>query len=170
MRLATAAVVVLSAAMAMVAAAAAFAQAVHTHHDAPAPDAPAPAAYSPGLGEIMALQQMRHSKLWFAGQARNWDLAAYELDEMKEGFEDVGKYFPTHEDLPLTPVVDAILAHEIPGLGKAIEAKSRARFNAAFDGLTTACNGCHRATHHGFIAIRRPTSLPYSNQSFAPQK
>ena len=29
-------------------------------------------AYVPGLGEIMSLQQMRHAKLWLAGQAENW--------------------------------------------------------------------------------------------------
>src|SRR3954470_12741667 len=48
-------------------------------------------AYAPGLGEIMSLQQMRHAKLYFAGQAENWDLAAYELDEIGEGFDDVLK-------------------------------------------------------------------------------
>lgn len=42
---------------------------------------PAP-AYIPGLGEIMAATQMRHAKLWFAGQAGHWPLAAYELDEL----------------------------------------------------------------------------------------
>jgi hypothetical protein len=36
-----------------------------------------PDAYVPGLGEIMTLQQMRHVKLWFAGEAGNWDLATY---------------------------------------------------------------------------------------------
>ncbi|PYR25901.1 MAG: hypothetical protein DMF98_10670, partial [Acidobacteria bacterium] len=44
-------------------------------------------AYVPGLGEMMSLQQMRHVKLWFAGQAENWDLAAYEVDELGEGFD-----------------------------------------------------------------------------------
>ena len=167
MKPASDALVLLCAAVALVAAGGAFAQGMqmHAHHEGGAAS-----AYSPGLGEIMALQQMRHSKLWFAGRARNWELAAYELDELKEGFEDVGKYFPTHEDMALTPMVDAIIANEIPALDKAIEAKSGGKFSATFDRLTTACNSCHTATHHGFIAIRRPTSTPYSNQSFAPQK
>jgi hypothetical protein len=39
----------------------------------------------------MSLQQMRHTKLWFAGNARNWDLAGYEFDELKEGFENVAR-------------------------------------------------------------------------------
>jgi hypothetical protein len=36
----------------------------------------------PGLGEIMSANQMRHVKLWFAGEAGNWPLASYEVDEL----------------------------------------------------------------------------------------
>src|SRR5262249_46301319 len=61
------------------------AAAQHQHAASPRVEA----ARGPGLGEIMALQQMRHSKLWFAGSAGNWPLAEYELDELKEGFGDV---------------------------------------------------------------------------------
>ena len=39
----------------------------------------------------MALQQMRHIKLWFAGRAGNWPLADYEIGELNEGFDDVNK-------------------------------------------------------------------------------
>jgi len=56
---------------------------------------PAKEPYAPGLGEFMAATQLRHAKLWFAGQAKNWDLAGYEVDEIKEGLEDAAKQFPT---------------------------------------------------------------------------
>jgi hypothetical protein len=49
---------------------------------------PAKEPYRPGLGEFMAATQLRHAKLWFAGKMNNWDLAAYEIDEIKEGLED----------------------------------------------------------------------------------
>ena len=62
-----------------------------------------PDAYVPGLGEMMSLQQMRHAKLWFAGQAQNWELASYEIDELGEGFDDVVKFHPTHKDSPVAP-------------------------------------------------------------------
>src|ERR1700755_1322366 len=59
---------------------------------APAPDAmPVAEEHGPGLGEIMSLQQMRHIKLWFAGNAANWRLADYEIGELGEGFDDVRK-------------------------------------------------------------------------------
>lgn len=57
-----------------------------------APQANASQPYVIGLGEIMGLTQMRHAKLWFAGEAGNWPLSAYELDELKEGFDDAVTY------------------------------------------------------------------------------
>ena|SRR5947209_16561060 len=124
--------------------------------------------FTPGLGEIMTLQQMRHLKLWFAGQAGNWPLADYELDELKEGFEDIVKYFPMKDDVPTGSMASAVIEKEVAELNKAIEAKDRKQFGAAFDKMTAACNACHQASKHPFIVIRRPAGNPYANQSFAP--
>src|SRR5436309_6964704 len=79
--------------------------------------------FTPGLGEIMTLQQMRHLKLWYAGQAGNWPLADYELDELKEGFEDIVKYHPTHDDVPTGTMATAVIDGEVAALNKAIAAK-----------------------------------------------
>src|SRR6185312_1808063 len=43
--------------------------------------------YAPGLGEIMGGIQTHHAKLWYAGINDNWKLAQYEIDELKERFE-----------------------------------------------------------------------------------
>src|SRR5262249_47768350 len=48
-----------------------------------------PKAYLPGLEQFMNMILIEHNKLWFAGQARNWPLAAYELGEIKEIMSDV---------------------------------------------------------------------------------
>jgi hypothetical protein len=136
-------------------------------HDA-GEHAAAKEGYSPGLGEIMSLQQMRHSKLWFAGNARNWDLAGYEFDELKEEFEDVAKLFPTVNDVSVGPVISGINDKELSDLGKAMEARDFGKFSSSFDRLTAACNACHQTTRHPFVVIQRPTTLSYSNQSFAP--
>ena len=114
---------------------------------ASAQDSPA----GPGLGEIMTLQQLRHIKLWFAGRAGNWPLADYEIGEGGD-------------------TVDKAVGGPMEALAKIIDNKDRAAFTAAFDQLTAGCNSCHHTLDHGFIAIQRPTSLPYSNQNFAPQK
>jgi hypothetical protein len=125
-------------------------------------------SYIPGLGEIMTLTQMRHSKLWFAGEAGNWDLAAYELDELHEGLDDAAKFHPTHKDvqLPIPALIDKIMATPLKQLQEATEAKDQERFVMSFDELTAACNQCHQATDFGFNVVTRPTANPYSNQVF----
>jgi hypothetical protein len=152
--------------LASFAATAAFAQPTPMTHQHDDEAAKGPGA--PGLGEIMSLQQMRHLKLWFAGNAGNWELAGYQIDELKEGFESAGKLFPKVNDVDVAHVVDGINGKEMTGLEKIVEAKDRAKFAAAFDRLTAACNACHQSTKHGFIVIQRPTAMPYTNQNFAP--
>ncbi len=125
-------------------------------------------AYTPGLGEIMSLQQMRHSKLWSAGEAHNWPLAAYELDELKEGFDDAKTFDPEHGGQPIAGLIKEITPAPLREIDTAIKAKSAARFDAAFDQLTAACNNCHQSADHGFIVIRRPATSPYTNQDFTP--
>jgi hypothetical protein len=157
-------------AVAATAAALAAARAQPVQHHDQGESANAADRYAPGLGEIMSFQQMRHSKLWFAGRVRNWALAGYELDELKEGFDDVVKYAPTHDGVELKPAVEAITQREIADLDKAIKAQDRAAFTAGFDRLTAACNACHQTAKHAFIVIQRPRGLPYTNQTFAPAR
>jgi hypothetical protein len=132
----------------------------------------ADAPYVPGLGEIMSATQMRHLKLWYAGQARNWPLAAYEVDELEEGFTDATRFHPTHKDAPrpLTELVPEFTAGPIAALRKAIAGESESEFVAAYDALTEGCNGCHASAHFPFNVITRPTANPYSDQRFAPSQ
>jgi hypothetical protein len=141
-------------------------------------DSAAPAAgnapaesYAPGLGEIMTLQQMRHTKLWLAGSANNWDLAAYEIDELGEGFDDVIKFHPTHEGSPLAPkdAIPRIVLEPLKEVRAAVDKKDAAAFASAYDKLTEACNSCHEATNFGFNVVQRPASNPYPNQVFTPR-
>jgi hypothetical protein len=133
---------------------------------------PAPEVYAPGLGEMMSLQQMRHVKLWLAGQAQNWELADYELDELGEGFDDIVKFHPTHKDSPVAPrdAIPRMVTEPLKNLRSAIEKKDAASFVPAYDALTAACNSCHQATNFGFNTVQRPEMNPYPNQAFAPMR
>jgi hypothetical protein len=117
----------------------------------------------PKISEIMAQQQMRHIKLWFAGSGGNWPLADYEVDALKDGFDDVNEQFGGD-------VVGNTVGAPLSALEKAIDAKDRAGFVAAYDKLTAGCNSCHRSLSHAFIVIQRPASLPYTDQFFATRK
>ena len=139
----------------------------------PAPPASAAAtpatSYVPGLGELMTLQQMRHAKLWWAGEAGNWKLAAYELDELQEGFDDVVRYHPTHKDspVPIDQVVPKIMGERLANVRDAIAKRDARLFSGAYDALTEGCNSCHQATNFGFNVVKRPAANTFSNQSFA---
>lgn len=126
--------------------------------------------FVPGLGEIMSLQQMRHTKLWLAGEAANWKLAAYEVDELGEGFDDVVRWHPTHKDSPGAPkdLIPKMVRTPLDDLGKAVAQHDSTAFAAAYDSLTAACNNCHEATNFGFNHVQRPTANPYPNQVFEP--
>ena len=128
--------------------------------------------YAPGLGEIMAANQMRHIKLWYAGKDANWPLANYEVDELEEGFADAIRFHPEHKEVPrpLTELVPEFTAGPIAALRSAIARENPASFVTAFDSLTDGCNGCHVAAQFSFNVVTRPTGNPYSNQRFTPSK
>lgn len=118
------------------------------------------------LSEIMLFQQIRHAKLWFAGRARNWKLAAFAVEELKEGFEAIEKHFPMLDDIPLKPMAKSVMEKELEDLEKSIAAEDRKRFVRDFDGLTAACNACHQSARHGFVVIKRPAAPPLTNQVY----
>jgi hypothetical protein len=132
-------------------------------HDTSTQHGAANELYVPRIGEIMALQQIRHIKLWFAGRSGNWPLADYEIDALKEGFEDVNKLIGGD-------TVEQAVGAAVSALEKAVDAKDRAAFTDAFDRLSAGCNSCHHALDHAFIVIQRPALLPYTDQFFAAPK
>jgi hypothetical protein len=132
-------------------------------HDTSTQHGAANELYVPRIGEIMALQQIRHIKLWFAGRSGNWPLADYEIDVLKEGFEDVNRLIGGD-------TVEQAVGAAVSALEKAVDAKDRAAFTDAFDRLSAGCNSCHHALDHAFIVIQRPALLPYTDQSFAAPK
>jgi hypothetical protein len=131
---------------------------------------PAKQPYEPGLGEFMTATQLRHAKLWFAGNGNNWDLAAYEIDEIKEGLGDAARLHPTLDGVPVAEMIKTIINPRIERLEKAVEGKNGTQFVAAFDELTNGCNSCHAGSSKPFIRIQRPTEPPLTNQNFAPVK
>ena len=73
--------------------------------------------YRPPLGDIMGKIQLRHIKLWFAGKLANWELATYELDEIRASLE---KAADLYRGIPVELVLNT--ADPIVAITKAIEA------------------------------------------------
>ncbi|OQW77564.1 MAG: hypothetical protein BVN35_05445 [Proteobacteria bacterium ST_bin11] len=126
------------------------------------------AHFTPGLGEIMAQTAVRHTKLWFAGQARNWELAAYEVDELREGFADAGKYHPTHKQIkqPVPELIAQYMDRPLAGMEQAIKDKNLPMFIENYNAITAACNACHQGTEFGFNMVTQPSFNPFANQAF----
>jgi hypothetical protein len=129
---------------------------------------PADEPTAPALGEIMTFTQMRHAKLFFAGEAQNWELAAYELKELGEGFEAAARAHVEYEGEPVDELLAEHMNPPLEALGAAVSAHDRAAFATAFEHFTQACNACHEHVHFGFNRVIRPTALPVVNQDFRP--
>ena len=121
-------------------------------------------AYTPGFGDFMGSIQNHHNKLWFAGVNENWELAAFEMHELEELFEDIETTYPDREETQSMPLIH-------PGLNAvntALNNQNPEEFKQGYITLTNACNRCHQATKHEFIKITVPTIPSYSNQDFKP--
>ena len=121
---------------------------------------------APGLGEYMTTIQLHVGKLWFAVKATNWDLAQYELDELKETMEAAKALNAEKGGVKISNVLDAVLQTQVAELDKSIKGKSRSEFQKSYDETLSACNGCHTEAGFKFIHIVRPTAPPVTNQQW----
>jgi len=127
----------------------------------PPPSSP----YVPRLGDIMNAAQIRHIKLWFAGKSANWELAAYEVRQLKASLVEAASLY---EGIPVTNVTTMV--QPVQAVADAIEANDGKKFVKAYGDLTSGCNACHQSIGRGFIVIRVPDVSPFSDQQFAPPK
>ncbi len=125
--------------------------------------------YSLRLADLMIETQFRYFKLWYAGREQNWELADFELEQIRESFDNSARIFPT---IPLAS--KHMIIQPANELDSAIEAKDSAKFARAFDQLTAACNACHEAARLGFIVVRQPRmppveTSPFTEEIFSPR-
>ena len=123
--------------------------------------------YLPTLADIMGVAQLRHFKLWYAGEVGNWDLAKYELRQIQTSIEDASRHFPNIPAADMT-----IMTDPVQEVRNAIDARSTTKFFKAFETFTSACKSCHRSSNVGFIVITVPRlsptmTSPFSDQSFS---
>jgi hypothetical protein len=121
---------------------------------------------APGLGEFMTTIQLHAGKLWFAAQAANWELAKYELDELKETMEAAKGLNEEKNGVKISNVLDSVLQTQVANLEKTMESKSQSAFKKSYDETLSACNGCHTEAGYRFIHIVRPTAPPVTTQKW----
>jgi hypothetical protein len=106
---------------------------------------------------------LRHITLWLAGKLGNWELADYEVGQIKASLEDAAELY---RGIPVEYVTNT--ADPIQSISVAIEAKDSTQFAKAFNDLTVACNACHQPIGRGFIIIQVPTASPFTDQLLSP--
>jgi len=120
----------------------------------------------PGLGEYMTTIQLHAGKLWFAAKASNWELAQYELDELKETMEAAKGLNVEKNGVKISGLLDSVLQTQVAELDKSIKSKSQTAFQKSYDETLSACNGCHAEAAYKFIYIVRPSAPPVTNQQW----
>jgi mono/diheme cytochrome c family protein len=144
-----------------------------SRHPAPAPSPDAAAVAKSGelprYGAVMSDVGRRFELAGRAAAANRFELAAFEVGELQELFEgdlpraELPKEGPS-EALP--SLAEAFLKTSPPDLAKAAAQRDRAAFAAAFERAAGTCNGCHKASGHGFIEV--PSALGRSVPDLEP--
>lgn len=111
--------------------------------------------YRPRYGALMSEVGRRFELLGRAAVARRWELAAFELHELEEVFEELRTAELPHQkgDADLRGLEEAFINTYPPELKAALSARDSAVFTEAFGNAAATCNGCHKASAHGFIEV-----------------
>ena len=137
---------------------------------AQSPSIPQGTEFKPGLDDLMTLLvQPRHNKLFLAGSAKNWELAASEARDLRRAFARITKFLPKYLDSDLDEATRSFLIPPLDTLDAAVASGDVQRFSRAFDELTGACNACHVYMEHGYLVIKvpaAPASSLYPDQQF----
>lgn len=133
--------------------------------------APLAPAAAPELGQQMLELQIRHARLWQAGEARNWMLTQFQLAELRESLNGVVELNGEHAALQparLAEVLPAMMDPALKQMQSAIDGQDGAAFDAAYDEVSKACTACHESSDHGFLVIQRPRTPMLDNLRAEP--
>jgi hypothetical protein len=109
-----------------------------------------------GLGEVMVLVGRRFEVAGRAASANRFELAAFEVGELEELFENdvprasLPKEGPTAQ---IRTMAKAFLDTIPPELARAAASKDRVAFAGAFQHAAAMCNACHESAAKGFIQV-----------------
>jgi len=159
---------------------------------APAPASPAPASpagdakastleadvahlkdITPSQSHTMIDVGYHMSNLWFAAQHKNWDLAAFEVDETRNRIRWTIRINPTRkkpdgEIVDIKAIFDGIDATVLPPLKDAVAKKDMKAFDAAYRTMLEACYSCHKASAKPYLRPMIPTAPPQTIINYDP--
>jgi hypothetical protein len=97
----------------------------------------------------------RFERLGRAGVARRWEFARYEVEELRESFEEIERMPPPEEleHLDMTTLIEPLVGSAFRDVDSAIVRQDAAAFRAAFQAASAHCNECHDVARHPYIIV-----------------
>jgi hypothetical protein len=125
-------------------------------------------AATPGVGDVMSGVQLHFAKLYYAARAKNWGLASFEIDEVKENLEKAAILRPFDNGVQLGEMFQGLQQKQFPAMKNAVERQDFKAFQQNYGESMSVCNMCHTATGRPFIVITLPSAPPVMNQRWEP--
>ncbi|HWY63301.1 MAG TPA: hypothetical protein VNW15_15475, partial [Rhizomicrobium sp.] len=114
-------------------------------------------SFTPGFDDMMTmLVQPRHVRLYYAGTAKNWEMAAAENRDLRASFDRLAQAIPNYLGNDVNASVATFIKPKMDAMDAAIAAADAKQFSSAYEELTTACNACHTYMEHPFLVIKVP--------------
>ena len=93
----------------------------------------------------------RYNVLYWAGEDRNWELAAYQIEKIRSAMENGFERRPARE-----PSAESFMESALPALDSAVRERDPVQFEDRFLALTLSCNRCHVDEGIGYARVTRP--------------
>lgn len=104
-------------------------------------------------------------KLYFSGEAENWELADIYNHEIEEISEGIIEDNIVHDEVNISELMESMLLPKIERVEEAIDNQDREMFRERYNILIQSCNQCHKATNYEAVQVTVPESNPF-NQEF----
>ncbi len=122
-------------------------------------------AIQPALGTVMIEYSRRMAATYFAEQAGNWEMAKYQVLEMRE-IQEVGETTRPAR----APALKAFESGFLDPLAKAIDDKDTGVFSTAYSNAINGCNACHASQissefpgGYGYVKVQVPSSSTFES-------
>lgn len=104
-------------------------------------------------------------KLYFAGEAENWELADIYNHEIEEISEDIVTRGEMHDGIDISQLMESMLLPQVERVEEAIDAGDRQMFMDRYNVMIQTCNQCHTASDYGAVKVAVPKTNSF-NQDF----
>lgn len=101
-------------------------------------------------------------KLYFAGDAKNWELADIYNHEIEEISEGIVAGDETHDGNNISQLMESMLLPQVERLEQAIDSGDREMFLNRYNVMIKTCNQCHLASDYGAVRVTVPETNPFS--------